>query len=110
MPKADIELKLADCPDQIAAIVRKTIQNVYPHYYPPGAVQFFLDLHCEAGNSYGMEYQNNERRDQHGKPYGHDKRLIGRQDHQICDTACGNRGLAAAVQCGGSGSGGAFFR
>ena len=49
MPKADIELKLSDCPKQIAAIVRETIQNVYPHYYPSGAVQFFLDLHSEAG-------------------------------------------------------------
>lgn len=49
MPRADIELKLADCPKQIAAIVRETIQNVYPHYYPSGAVQFFLDLHSEAG-------------------------------------------------------------
>ena len=34
MPKADIELKLADRPKQIAAIVRETIQNAYPHYYP----------------------------------------------------------------------------
>ncbi len=48
-PKADIKLKLADRPKQIAAIVRETIQNVYPHYYPSGVVQFFLDLHSEAG-------------------------------------------------------------
>ena len=41
----DIELKLADCPEQVAAIVKETIQKVYPHYYPSGAVQFFLDLH-----------------------------------------------------------------
>ena len=25
--------------------VKETIQKVYPHYYPSGAVQFFLDLH-----------------------------------------------------------------
>ena len=48
MFKADIELKLADCPKQVTAVVRETIQKVYPHYYPPGAVQFFLDLHSEA--------------------------------------------------------------
>lgn len=47
MFKADIELKLADCPKQVAAVVRETIQKVYPHYYPPGAVQFFLELHSE---------------------------------------------------------------
>lgn len=45
MFESDIELKLADCPEQVAAIVRETIQKVYPHYYPSGAVQFFLDLH-----------------------------------------------------------------
>ena len=44
----DVELKLADCPEQVAAIVRETIQKVYPHYYPMGAVQFFLDLHSEV--------------------------------------------------------------
>ena len=48
MFKTDIELKLADCPKQVAAVVRETIQKIYPHYYPPGAVQFFLDLHSEA--------------------------------------------------------------
>lgn len=45
MFESDIELKLADCPEQVAAIVRETIQKMYPHYYPSGAVQFFLDLH-----------------------------------------------------------------
>ena len=48
MFESGIELKLADCPEQVAAIVRETIQKVYPHYYPSGAVQFFLDLHSEA--------------------------------------------------------------
>ena len=48
MFESDIELKLADCPEQVAAIVKETIQKVYPHYYPSGAVQFFLDLHSEA--------------------------------------------------------------
>lgn len=47
MFESDIELKLADCPEQVAAIVKETIQKVYPHYYPLGAVQFFLDLHSE---------------------------------------------------------------
>lgn len=45
MFESDIELRLADRPEQAAAIVKETIQKVYPHYYPPGAVQFFLDLH-----------------------------------------------------------------
>lgn len=45
MFESDIELKLADCPEQVAAIVRETIQKIYPHYYPVGVVQFFLDLH-----------------------------------------------------------------
>lgn len=48
MFESDIELKLADCPEQVAAIVRETIQKVYPHYYPSGAAQFFLDLHSEV--------------------------------------------------------------
>lgn len=45
MFESDIELKLADCPEQVAAIVKEMIQKVYLHYYPSGAVQFFLDLH-----------------------------------------------------------------
>lgn len=45
MFESEAELKLADCPEQAAAIVRETIQKIYPHYYPVGAVQFFLDLH-----------------------------------------------------------------
>lgn len=28
--------------------VRETIEAVYPHYYPAGAVDFFLELHSEA--------------------------------------------------------------
>lgn len=48
MFESDIELKLADCPEQVATIVKETIQKVYPHYYPSGAVQFFLDLHSAA--------------------------------------------------------------
>lgn len=42
-----VKLKYADNPEKVADIVRKTIQNVYPKYYPQGAVQFFLKLHCE---------------------------------------------------------------
>ena len=52
-----IELKLADCPEQVAALVRETIQKVYPHYYPSGAVQFFLALHCEAGIEKAMSFE-----------------------------------------------------
>ena len=43
----DMKLKQAECPVKVAEIVEKTIRAVYPHYYPSGAVQFFLDLHNE---------------------------------------------------------------
>lgn len=42
-----MELKRAECPVKVAEIVEKTIRTVYPHYYPSGAVQFFLELHNE---------------------------------------------------------------
>lgn len=42
MFESDIELKLADCPEQVAAIVKETIQKVYLHYYPSGACSSFL--------------------------------------------------------------------
>ncbi|WP_243127570.1 GNAT family N-acetyltransferase [Schaedlerella arabinosiphila] len=42
-----MELKRAECPVKVAEIVEKTIRAVYPHYYPSGAVWFFLDLHNE---------------------------------------------------------------
>lgn len=42
-----MQLKRAECPVKVAEIVEKTIKAIYPHYYPPGAVQFFLDLHDE---------------------------------------------------------------
>ena len=42
-----MRLKRAECPVKVAEIVEKTIKAVYPHYYPSGAVQFFLDLHNE---------------------------------------------------------------
>ena len=43
----DMQLKRAECPGKVAKIAGKTIRAVYPHYYPSGAVQFFLDLHNE---------------------------------------------------------------
>ena len=43
----DMKLRRAECPAKTAEIVEKTIKAVYPHYYPPGAVQFFLELHRE---------------------------------------------------------------
>ena len=42
-----MQLKRAECPVKVAEIVDRTIRAVYPHYYPSGAVQFFLDLHKE---------------------------------------------------------------
>lgn len=47
MESLDMELILTDNPAVVSGIVEKTIQNVYPHYYPQGAVQFFLELHSE---------------------------------------------------------------
>lgn len=47
MPKEPLSLSPADNPQQIATIAKNTIQSIYPKYYPAGAVQFFLDLHCE---------------------------------------------------------------
>lgn len=55
MPKEPLELKPANDPKQIAAIVKKTIQSIYPKYYPAGAVRFFLDLHCEERIKAAME-------------------------------------------------------
>ena len=43
----NMQLRRAECPVKVAEIVEKTIRAVYPHYYPSGAVQFFLDLHNE---------------------------------------------------------------
>lgn len=54
--------------------------------------------------------QIKERRNGYERPYGYDKRLAGRQDHQIYDPACGNGDFAAIVQCGGSGGSGTVFR
>lgn len=42
-----MQLKRAECPAEVAEIVEKTIRVIYPHYYPSGAVQFFLELHNE---------------------------------------------------------------
>lgn len=42
-----MQLKKAEYPAKVAEIVERTIRAVYPHYYPSGAVQFFLDLHSE---------------------------------------------------------------
>lgn len=47
MSDIDMQLKRAECPAKVAEIVETTIKAVYPHYYPAGAVQFFLDLHSE---------------------------------------------------------------
>lgn len=30
-------------------ITRETIQEIYPHYYPKGAVDFFLSHHNDTG-------------------------------------------------------------
>lgn len=43
----NMQLRRAECPVKVAEIVEKTIKTIYPHYYPPGAVHFFLELHSE---------------------------------------------------------------
>mgnify|MGYP000819979407 CR=1 FL=1 len=48
MTDSNIELRLADSSAMVSAIVEKTVRTIYPHYYPEGAVQFFVDLHSEA--------------------------------------------------------------
>ncbi len=48
MTGSSIELRLAYDLSTVSAIVEKTISTIYPHYYPAGAVQFFLDLHSIA--------------------------------------------------------------
>lgn len=55
MPRTTIELKLTNNAKQVAEIVETTILNIYPKYYPKGAVQFFLNLHCEEQIKTAME-------------------------------------------------------
>lgn len=45
-----MEVKQADITqlESVKSITKETIQNVYPHYYAQGAVQFFLDHHNDA--------------------------------------------------------------
>lgn len=45
--QCEMDLQQAQHPKKVAEIVEETIQAVYPHYYPAGAVRFFLDLHNE---------------------------------------------------------------
>lgn len=47
MAEVIAELKYADDPKQVADMAEKTIRSIYPRYYPEGAVQFFLNFHCE---------------------------------------------------------------
>lgn len=48
MTDSNIELRLADNSAIVSEIAEKTIKTIYPHYYPSGAVQFFLDLHSKV--------------------------------------------------------------
>lgn len=57
MESLDMELILTDNPTVVSGIVEKTIQKVYPHYYPLGGVQFFLDLHSEVRIEEVMSYE-----------------------------------------------------
>jgi len=45
MIDSNMELRLADNCLIVSEIAEKTIKTIYPHYYPAGAVQFFLALH-----------------------------------------------------------------
>ncbi len=44
----DMEIKRAETADleTVKRIVHETIRAVYPHYYPNGAVEFFIAHHC----------------------------------------------------------------
>lgn len=44
-----MSVRLADISDLLTVkdITLKTISKIYPHYYPKGAVEFFLKHHCE---------------------------------------------------------------
>lgn len=42
-----MKLNLTDNVALVSTIVRDTIEAIYPHYYPTGAVHFFLNLHNE---------------------------------------------------------------
>ncbi|MCI9597066.1 MAG: GNAT family N-acetyltransferase [Firmicutes bacterium] len=42
-----IKLEPAASAALVETIVKETIKAIYPHYYPAGAVEFFLDLHAE---------------------------------------------------------------
>lgn len=54
--------------DLVKSIVVKTIQEVYPHYYPKGAVEFFINHHnevnivkdIELGNVFILEIDNKQ--------------------------------------------------
>lgn len=39
----------------VRTITRETIQEIYPHYYPKGTVDFFLSHHNEAGIRQDLE-------------------------------------------------------
>lgn len=55
MLRTSIKLQLANSPKQVTEIVKTTILSIYPKYYPRGAVQFFLNLHCEEHIKAAME-------------------------------------------------------
>lgn len=46
--KTHYELQRTDDVSLVAAIAEKTIQEIYPRYYPEGAVEFFRNLHSEG--------------------------------------------------------------
>lgn len=46
-PDFDMQLNRAESWAKVEEIVEKTIKAIYPHYYPFGAVRFFLELHKE---------------------------------------------------------------
>ena len=64
------EAMIADLPS-VKNIVHTAINDIYPHYYPVGAVEFFLAHHCDeniikditAGNVFLLS-------DRNGKPVG----------------------------------------
>lgn len=45
VPEREEAIIRAEDPGIVAEIVRRTIEETYPRYYPEGAVEFFLKLH-----------------------------------------------------------------
>lgn len=51
------DIRRAQSSREVHSIVSSAISEVYPRYYPQGAVAFFLSLHCEENIGRAMEQE-----------------------------------------------------